>query len=460
MGESSLTGLLAAILPLPEVELQAALERLAAAELIFSRGTPPGASYAFKHALVRDAVHESLLKSRRHQLHARIAVVLEERFPETIATEPEVIARHLSQAELHGSAVEYWHKAGAIAVGRSANLEAIAHFSKALAALETQPESRSRSEQELAVQTALAVPLIATKGTSGIEVERAYTRAQALCEELGKRDELFLIRRGLWNCYLARGQLQQAYDLAVRLSTQANDHGGPLQRALAHRALGSALFFLGRFAEALDQADQAIATDDALRGSDNDRSHFVQYGERPGLISRLYAGWALWFLGFPDRAVARFDEALPLAEKLGHAHSQAFALAFAASMRNNRRDFSTALQYAEAATRVAAKHDLPLWLGESAVARGFAEASLGNHADGIERLRSGISGLQSIGDWHHRTHWLGLLATAYLESGAYRDAEAALDEAFEVVTATRERYFEPELERLRGTLLLQQNAFE
>jgi predicted ATPase len=448
--------LLANVCLLPEPDLRASLEELVRSELVFRRGTPPDAIYSFKHALVQDAAYASLLKSRRHKLHARIAAVLEERFPETIATEPEVLAHHLSQAGLHGNAVGYWCKAGEIAVRRSANLEAIAHFSKALEALETQADNPARSEQELALQMALAVPLVATKGQSGIEVERAYGRAQALCERLGKLDELFAILRGLWNHYLARGELQRAHDLAVHISARAEEHQGPLQRALAHRALGSTQFFLGRFAEALGETDRAIAIDDALEGSDSDRTHLFLYGERPGLISRLYAGWALWFLGFPDRAVARFDEALALAERLGHAYNLAFVTTFAAGMRNDRRDFAAALEYANAASSIAAKHDLPLWLGESAVAQGYAEASLGNHAKGIGQLRSGISGLHRIGDLHHRSHWLGLLAAAYLESGAYRDALAALDEAAEVVAVTHERYYAPELERLRGALLTQQ----
>jgi tetratricopeptide (TPR) repeat protein len=205
----------------------------------------------------------------------------------------------------------------------------------------------------------VAAPLVATKGHSAIEVGRTYSRAQALCEEHGKLDQLFPVFRGLWNCYLARGEMQRAHDLAVRISAQAAAHEGPLHHALAHRALGSTLFFLGRFAESLDETDQAVAIDDALEGSDGERTQLFLYGERPGIIARLYGGWALWFLGFPDRAVARFDAAIALAEKLGHAYSLAFALTFAAGMRNYRRDFAAALECADAAARIAAKNDCP-----------------------------------------------------------------------------------------------------
>jgi class 3 adenylate cyclase/predicted ATPase len=437
-----------------ERELRASLEDLVRSELVFCRGVPPQAAYSFKNALVRDAAYESLLKSRRHQLHARIATVLEERFLETVATEPEVLAHHLSSAGLHGRAGEFWHKAGQIAVRRSANVEAIAHFARALEALATQPDSRRRSERELALQTELAVPLVAAKGHSGVEVERAYSRARALCEELGKQEELFPVLRGLWNNTLARGQFEGAHDLAVRIVTQAEAHGGQLERALAYRALGSTQFFLGRFAESLENTERAIAIDDSLEKGDGYGTHLFLYGERPGIVSRLYGGWAAWYLGFPDRAVASFDAALALAAKLDHPYTMAFAAAFAAGMRNDRRDFAAALEHANLASRIAARQDLPLWSGESAVAKGFAEAGLGRHAEGVDRLRNGIADLNRIGDFHHRSHWLGLLAAAYLEAGADRDARAALDEAFEVVAVTQERYYAPELDRLRGLVMI------
>ena len=282
-----------------EPELSACLDELVRSELVFRRGMPPEAIYTFKHALVQDASYESLLKSRRHQLHARIAAVLEEHFLDLIATEPEVLARHLSQAGLHGRAVEYWRKAGEIAVRRLANVEAIAHFTKALESLETQPHTEARDEQELVLQTALAVPLMATKGNSGIEVQRAYSRAQALCDRLGKVDELFPILRGLWNNCLARGQLERAHDLAMRISTQAQEHEGPLERALAHRALGSTLFFLGRFAETLDEADQAIAIDDALESSDARENSLVPLRGAPGHHFATIFCLGLMVPGFP-----------------------------------------------------------------------------------------------------------------------------------------------------------------
>ena len=259
---------------------------------------------------------------------------------------------------------------------------------------------------------------------------------------------------------MARGQLQRAHDLAVRISAQAESMKGRFSVLSRTEPSAQTLFFLGRFAEALDETDQAIAIDDALEGSDNDRTRLFLYGERPGLISRLYAGWALWFLGFPIVLWHASTRRLRSLKNLvthtpWHLRSRLRPVCGIIAATSRRRS-----QYAEAASRIAAKHDLPLWLGESAMAKGYAEASLGDHAEGIERLRSGISGLHRIGDWHHRSHWLGLLAAAYLEAGANRDAEAALDEALEAVAATQERYYAPELERLRGELLTRQGQFD
>jgi class 3 adenylate cyclase/predicted ATPase len=452
--------MLSGLSAISESSLRQGLKQLVESELFYQRGRPPRETYIFKHALVRDAAYESLLKSQRQDLHARIAEAIEERFPESLKTRPEILAHHLSQAGLHERAVRHWRVAGELAVHRSANVEAIAHFSKALEALAAQPGGRERDATELALQMALAVPLMATKGLSDVAVERAYDRAQALCDELGEFDTLFAVLRGLWNCYLARGELQRTQALAVRIAALADDRKGPLETALAHRAIASTQFFLGNFAQALDEADQAIAIADSMEASDSGRANLFLYGERPGIVSRLYSGWALWFLGFADRAVGRFDEALALAESLGHAHSVAFALAFAAHMRNNRRDYAQALQYAESAYDIASRHQMPLWLAEGAIAKGFAQANVGLHSEGIENLRSGIASLKRIGDWHQRTQWLGLLAAAQLEAGLHADALATLKEGQEAAAVTEERYYAPELQRLMGAVLTKQSDLD
>jgi tetratricopeptide (TPR) repeat protein len=316
--------LLAAVVGWPEGDLEAALGELAAAELVFRRGTPPEASYTFKHALVRDAAYESLLRSRRQAMHRRIAEVLEERLTDAGGTGPEVLARHLTDAGLAARAIPYWRRAGELAAGRSANLEAVAHLTKGLELVGTLPDAPGRLDEELALLLAIGGPVMASKGYGAPEVERAYGRAWALCDRLGRTAELSPVLRGLWSCHLVRGEYRRARDLAERLVALA-DGQGQLRRAPAQRALGTTLFFLGRFTDATAVLDESVAIDDAAAAWE-DPAHLLLYTERAGAVARLYSAWALWYRGFPDGAVRRMEAGLALSRRLGHASGLAFAL--------------------------------------------------------------------------------------------------------------------------------------
>jgi predicted ATPase len=215
---------LAAVAPMSANQLCDALEQLVNSELVFRRDTPPEATYTFKHALVQDAAYQSLLKSKRQELHARIAHALK-RSPDVVEGAPEVLAQHLTDAGLAARAVPYWRRAGELAAGRSANVEAIAHLSKGLELVGTLPDAPEHLEEELALRLAIGGPLIATRSEAANEVERTYSRAWALCDQLGRSAELFPVLRGLWNCFLLRSDLQRARDLAERLVVLADEQG-------------------------------------------------------------------------------------------------------------------------------------------------------------------------------------------------------------------------------------------
>jgi len=170
--------LLRAVSGMDDAALQTTLDRLADADILLVQGLPPQSEYRFKHALIQDAAYENLLKSRRQQFHRLIAQTLVERFPEVAEAEPAIIGHHYTEAGLGEQAIVFWQKAGQRAVERSANLEAIAHLTKALEILKTQPETAARDRQELVLQTTVGVPLIAVKGMAAPEVQRAYARAQ------------------------------------------------------------------------------------------------------------------------------------------------------------------------------------------------------------------------------------------------------------------------------------------
>jgi class 3 adenylate cyclase/tetratricopeptide (TPR) repeat protein len=359
--------LLAAVSPLSEADLSSALDQLVTSELALRPGSPPEATYSFKHALVQDAAYESLLKSKRQQLHARIAEVLEGGSPDLGETGPEVLARHLTDAGLPQRAIPYWRRAGELAAGRSANVESIAHLSKGLELIGTLENAAEHLDEELAFRMAIGGPLIAIRGYAAPEVELTYSRASALCEQLGRAAELFPALRGLWGYYQARGELRRAHQLAERLVVLAEEQETPLRRALARRARGTALFLFGQFADAMAALNEGIAIDDTVSAWE-DPAHLLLYTERAGVMCRLYSALALWYLGFPDRALERVEAGLALGRRLAHVHSLAFALIWAARLHNLRREFAAARRRSEATIDLARAHPLPQRLAEATCA--------------------------------------------------------------------------------------------
>jgi class 3 adenylate cyclase/tetratricopeptide (TPR) repeat protein len=444
--------LLAAVAPMTVNELGGALEQLVQSELVSRRGEPPDATYTFKHALVQEAAYQSLLKSKRQQLHARIAQVLEEQLTDAGEAGLEVLAQHWTSARLAERAIPYWRRAGERAARRSANLEAIAHLNKGLELLGTLPDASEHSDEEFALQMAIGGPLIATKGYPAPEVEQTYSRAWALCDQPGRSAERFPVLRGLWNCYLNRGELHRAHDLAKRLVALAEEQGTPVHRALARRARGTTLFFLGRFGDAAAALSEGIAIDDAVAARD-DPSHLLLYTERAGVVCRLYSAWVLWYLGFPDGALQKIEDGRALGHGLAHVSSLTFALNWAAVLHNLRREFDAAHRRAAEAIEIATEYGLSQWLAEAIVCRGFALVGLGQQAQGIAQLQTGLAAWNGTGARVLDTQWLGFIAQAHVQAGRFDDALAALDRATAIAAATGEGYYQAELYRLRGIAL-------
>ena len=245
LGRAFTYDLVRGIAPQDEGTLQAGLGQLVAAELLYQRGRPPRARYVFKHALIQDAAYASLLKSTRQQVHQRIAQVLEAQFPEMVATQPELLAHHLTEAGHAAQAVGYWQRAGERAVARSSNLEAISHLKAGLAVLQTIPETAERIRQELLLQTTLGPALMNTKGFAAPEAEHAYARARALCQSASETPQRFSVLRGLWQFYNGRGAYQTARELGeqcLQLAQQGDDTAHLLE---AHHTLWTTHFLMG-----------------------------------------------------------------------------------------------------------------------------------------------------------------------------------------------------------------------
>ena len=445
-------GLLAAVSPLSDSDLASALDQLVSSELIFRRGTPPAASYSFKHALVQDAAYQSLLKSRRQQFHARIAEVLEQRFPDTAKSEPELLARHHTEAGSAGQAVTWWQRAGETAVQRSASLEATAHLARGLEVLRALPDGPERARRELNLLTTMLPALTATKGYAAPAAGTAYRRVLELCQELGDPAKQFSALHGLWHFHYNRAELDAARDLAGQLVDLAKGRGDPGLDLAAHRALGYTLNDLGELEASRSCLERVIAAyDPAVHGD----YAFRHGGSDPGVGSLSIGAWGVWALGYPDQALGQNAQGLALARKLAHPLSEAWALTSAAAVHQLRGEPEAAEVHAEAAVAIGQERGFALWIDWASVLRGWARGEQGAGAEAIAEMRKGLGASRATGAALWAPYWLALLAGVHGRLGQADDGLVATAEALALVARTGERFWEAELQRLEGQLLLQ-----
>ncbi len=433
-----------------EDTLQAGLRQLVAAELLYQRGRPPRARYVFKHALIQDAAYASLLKSTRQQVHERIARVLEAQFPEMVATQPELLAHHLTEAGHPARAVGYWQRAGERAVARSANLEAISHLKTGLAVLQTLPETTERIQQELLLQTTLGPALMNTKGFAAPEAEHAYARARALCQSVGDTPQLFSVLRGLWQFYNGRGAYQTAREVGeqcLQLAHQGDDTARLLE---AHHTLWTTHFLTGELPLARTHMEQGLA----LLDPEQSRALAVTYGHDPGVCCRGGAAVVLWLLGYPDQALRQLHAAHALAQEVAHPPSLAFARMLTAIAYQLRREADAAHGQAEALIALATEQGFTLFLAIGGIVRGATQTALGQRGEQIGQIRRHLAAVRETGSAVWEPYFLGLLADLYAQDGQVEAGLATLDEAL-AAQATGQRLVEAELYRLRGSLVLQ-----
>jgi class 3 adenylate cyclase/predicted ATPase len=446
--------LLSTVSQLDEATLQRELSRLVEAELLYQRGLPPQVTYMFKHALIQDTAYQSLLKSTRQQYHQRITQALEEQFPETAEAQPELLAHHYTEAGLIDQSVASWYKAGQRASERSAHVEAISHITKGLELLQTLPETPERTRREVDMLIVLGASLRATKSIAAPEVEQTYIRAHHLCQYLEEPQRLFPILRGLWNHYYIRAELQMAHTLGEQLLTFAQQVHDTAMLLAAHRALGTTLMWLGAVALAHTHFTQGIA----LYDPPQHRTSAFLYGEDAGVICHIFAAWTLWYLGYPDQGLVRSHEGLTLAQQIVYPFSLGFALVFAAMVHQFRCEGRVVRERAEAAISLAKEQGFPYFMACGALLRGWALAQQAGQAkEGIEQLQQGLIAFRATGAETLRPYWLALLAEAHGIIGQPEAGLAALAEALTLADTTGERWYEPELYRLKGAFLLQQS---
>ncbi len=437
--------LLQAIAPLAESALQHDLQRLVEAEMLQQQGYPPAATYRFRHALIQETAYNSLLRSKRQQYHQQIAQVLEQRFPDLCATQPELLAHHFTAAGLHRQAIHYWQQAGQRALARSANLEATAHYRQGLAALAHLPPSPEQARQELALQISLGVPLLMTRGYASPEVEQTYRRARELCRSLGDTPQLFSALFGLWVFHLVRAELFQALEMARQLMKAAQHSSQDSLRLEAHQALGVTHFYLGQLDAAQTHLDEVVARYDPHQH----QLHASFGGADLGVTCLCHAGLALWLRGYPDQAVQRSEQAIALARQLGQPFSLAFACCLTGWLHQYRAEKSLVQERAAAAITLSGEQGFALSAAFGAVLHGWARIETD-----LTPLQQGLAAYQATGAELGRLQFLTLLAAGQLQTKHMDAALAVLDEALAAMPRTGERFFEAEVYRLRGEAFL------
>ncbi len=440
--------LLRAISPFDEISLQHGLARLVEAELLYQQGAPPQAVYTFKHALIQDTAYHSLLRSQRQRFHQQIAYILAEHFPEITQTQPELLAYHYTAAGLTEQAIGYWQQAGERAMARSANVEAIGHLTQAITLLKTLPDTSERAQQELSLQISLGVPLLMTKGYASATIEQTYVRVRELCQQAdaGETPQLFSALFGLWLFHLVRAELAAALELAQQLWQVAERLNEMSMRLEAHQAQGVTLFYLGEIAAAQAHLEQVITQYHPQQHP----AHAAYGGADLGVTCLCHAALALWLQGFPDQAVKRSQEVLALAHDLAQPFSLAFALCLTGWLHQFRRERTLTYERAVAAMALSTEHGFALSSAFGMVLAGWA----GEGEAGLSQLRQGLVAYQATGAELGRLQFLSLLAEGYSQSEQVEAGLAVLDEVLATASQNGERFFEAELYRLKGELLL------
>lgn len=448
--------LIRAVWPSDEQRLARGLAQLVEAELIFQKGMLPQARWVFKHAMLQDTAYQSLLKSKRQQIHHHVANVLAKQFPDIRHHQPELVAHHYTEAGLLDQAIGFWQYAGEQAVQRSAHREGIGHFLKGLALLGELPETPDRTHRELTIQTRLGPSLMATKGYAAPEVERAYARAQELCQQLGETPQSFQVLRGLWVVHEMRAELKTARKLGEQLLALAQHLDDPDLLIEVHRALGNTLLWIGEFAHAREHLQKAIA----LHDPEQHTALAFQYGTDPRTVCLLYETLALWALGYPEQALQKSREALTRAEEGAHQHSLSLAAAlnWTGLLHQLRGEAEVTHERAVAGIALAQQCGFPDWEMIGTIFRDWAAAAQSHNEAPVEQLQKMIAAWCATGAELLRPYLLGLLAEQYGKIGRIEKGLALLDEALAVVNTSAERFSEAELYRLRGELLLVRDA--
>ncbi len=453
--------LLAAVVRKPEAELGSALDRLIAAGLLFRQGVPPHASYLFKHALVQDAAYGTLLRDPRRALHARIAETLESQFVEIAESQPELLARHCTEAGLIEKAAGLWAKAGNRSLARSALVEGVEQLTRALTHIATLPGTPALRSEQINLQVALITPLMHVKGHAAPETGAAAERARSLIEEaeaLGETQKdqilLFSVLYGFWVGSYVGFKGDRVRELAEQFLALAQKQSASGPRMIAHRLMGISLLFTGDPMAARSHHDKALTLYDPVEH----KALTSRFGHDSGVAIFSYRPFSLWLLGYPEAALRDTEEALRIARDLGQAATLMYALAHVGVPNILCGRYEAAAAQTREVLALSEEKSAPHWRAFGMLNQGWLLALTGKAADAVPLISEGIAAYRATGS----TNWIPLrlsyLALARAEIGQLDEAWRCIDEASTAIALTSERWCEAEVDRIAGEIILKTPA--
>src|SRR5262245_1302359 len=436
-----------------EDDMVSALSLLEQADIIYRVGISPFVRFAFKHVLLRDAIYDSLLRSKRQQVHADVAAILEHDFPEFVENQPEILAYHYQEAGNYQLAIRGWFQSGQRALAHSANVEAIANFRKSLQLLNALPETPERTKQEIDIQLALGIPLIAVRGYASAETREAFWEARALCQRLGNIPEYFQALFGCWgNCWMS-GKNDDALIMADEFLSRSQALSDPVLLMVAHRVMGSTLLTLGDFQSSANHFGETIR----LSASKEKQRLYSLYMVEPQVASLLLLSWDLWFLGYPDQSLSRVSEALALSQDLNHPYTIAFAHYMTSVVHLLRGDAARALESSQKSFEMSQEQRFSLYEILSRISRGRAMVDLGQHGEARAEIALGIDDARRNGVGFMLPMMDSWLADAHTRVGENERALSIVERTLADIGDVTGRSWEAELYRQRAHILLTLN---
>jgi predicted ATPase len=452
--------LLTAVVRKSEAELATALDRLVVAGLLFRQGAPPYATYLFKHALVQDAAYGTLLRQPRRALHRHIAETLERQFAEIAENQPELLARHYTEAGLIEKAAGLWSKAGQQSLSRSALVEAIEQLTRALAQISSLSATPGLRREQIKLQVALASPLIHVKGFAAPETKEAVERAHLLIEQakaIGEAPDdpllLYSVLFGFWVANLAVFNGDVVREVSAQFLTLAEKEGVTEPIMIGHRLMGAALLFTGDAAQGRSHLDRSIN----LYNPAQHRPLTTRFAHDVRVAALVHRSWALWILGYPEASVADVRQAIKEVREINQAATSMNAgLAIYANIFCG--DYAAAKAQSDELIALATAKSATMWKAVGLLYQGFILAMTGKAADAVSALTSGMAGLRSTGATVNLPTFSSILAGAYADLGQIDEAYHCIEQALMAIETSKERWFEADVHRIWGEITLKSPA--